>query len=237
MALDATFEDGGLIVEEYDWVYPYIKSLNEFCKVIDTATGKQVPITFPGERAFADSTTKVKIGNIETKRETLPLPYMSLVLLDMQYDSTRAQSGHYRKLQYSHDNKQVYSVKFPEPYNLIFQLDIRCKTNLEWFRIMRALHLKGIVHSATTIFAIIGTFGNQSHYVQIDGPQDNSDLEVGDNTDRKIRKTYTFTVEGWLLNIPEKIPTIRYTTIEVQDPDTAEVLESYTIDGHLFPAT
>lgn len=223
-----SLEEHGLIQEETTWVYPYIQAVTDFCKVIDPIYERQIPITPPPERAFASATSKVKIGGQEVKRATIPLPYMSIQLLDIVPDPTRFQSAGYRKIQYSHDTNQTYNISYPEPYDLTFQLDIRHKTNQEWHRIMRAFHANRIRHSSAHIYVPIGLFGKQFHHVEVEGPVDNSDLEPGDNRDRALRKTYTLIVKGWMLNTPAKVTTVRKFTYDEVNQHTDEVLESHT---------
>lgn len=213
-----TNEEYGIILEDSQWVYPYVKAVMDFCTIQDPESGSIIPIVYPPERAFADKTSEVTVRGVRTKQDTLPLPYMSLVLQDLVFDPERYQGARFRKLQYTSDRNMVYGSRYPEPYTYVFQLDIRHRNNLEWYRILKAFHLGRIFKSAAHIQIPMGAFGSQLHRIDIEGPVDNSDLEAGDNRDRALRKTYTLNVQGWLLAGPiERTPSVKYTNIEFKE--------------------
>ena len=224
-------QEQGILSIPDDWEERYITAMKAACTLIDPVTKKQIPLHYPTERAFSDTTSKVKIKGVEEKRGTLTLPHTTLVHVDTNYDPNRRGGGRFRKLQYSSDFRRVYGMKYPEPYDLVFQYDIRSKYNAEDQRLRKVFHQNKIEHGAFYLRMELEPFGKQNFVrVEVDGPTDASELEPGDNRDRTIRKTYTLTVKAWMFDEPYKVPTAITFHFDAKDSSTGEILDSYEYD-------
>lgn len=218
------------------WIRPYVQALFDFCRIVDPQTGAEVPLIFATpERPYAAQISQLIRDGKVFPPGALPLPAMSLSFVDAVFDDARAHSWQFRRLGFDRDARHVWTAPYPEPYNLLFQLDMRSKYNNEVWRMMQQYQTK-FRRGAWCLTVDMGPFGIQQFIrVETSGPRDASDLEPGDDRERTIRKSISLTVYGWLVLPATKVRTIRAASIDLQDPRTEEIYGTSRLefpDGH-----
>lgn len=228
---DSTLQERGLIQEVPEWLRPYAQATKDFCYLEDPRTEEEVPLIFAtSERPFSEQALEyIDKDGKKKRRDTIPLPIASLTFTSHIPDMSRYQKFPLRKLQYGSDRNQVYGMSYPQPKNLLFELDIRTKYMNQMWRLEQVIESR-LDHGDARLLVDLGALGVIGHRLSMEGPVDNSDLEPGESRERTLRKTWTITVEGWLSKIVEKTPSARRFSISEEDPDTGEVFRTYTLE-------
>lgn len=227
---DRTLEEKGLIEEIPEWIRPYLKAVYDFVQISDPKDGAPVPVVVATpERPFADEALVYEKGGKLERRDTIPLPVASLMLSTHLFDASRYQGFPERRLQRTSDSRAMYQVEHPTPQNFIFEFDLRTKASFTMWRLEQEFESR-FKHGATVLWVDLGPIGVQRHHMTVEGPVDNSDLEPGEARDRSLRKTWTLTVEGWLVKPVVRVPTVRKTALGIVNVDNDESLGEIVLE-------
>lgn len=234
-----TEEERGLIQLESDWIRPVVESMFDFVrlkhKVLLTLKGdstRQVlvekdilQIFATPERPYAKAVQDLERRGYFERTGQLPMPVVSLELADFSFDPSRYVRGHVR-LQLNDDKTQIFYAEYPQPYNFVFQVDLRTRWkdgDSQLWSLMQQFQQK-FDHGAAYIEVDMGPYGKKIQRMEVEGPQNTSDLDVGDNKERALRRTWTLSLQSWLVTPVQKVPTIRVVTLEELNAETGESL-------------
>jgi hypothetical protein len=146
------------------------------------------------------------------------------------------------KIWHGNDQNEVFTLPFPLPYDLTYQVDFYTKTqqDMQW---LRGAFLSRFSYTDETFLTNeFPGYGTKLIPIQLSRIDDLTDLEP-DERRREIRNTATFTAKAWIFRVPLLKKTIRTINVAMidagSDPenlyDCSDFLEWYCdIDHYTF---
>jgi hypothetical protein len=221
--------DRGWCQELTPWIRPYAESLFAFCRLRDPESGKLITqvVTTP-EKPFADQIRDMMKDGRLVKSEAMPFPICAITFLDSFLDESRYNDSAYRTLQYSQDAKKVFQLKHPQPYDLLFQFDVRSKFSSEIWELIRQFALK-LTRSAAYLEVDLGPLRGQFVRAEFQGPTDSSELTVPDPAGRSFKRTWSITFKGWLVPDVTTAPTMVDFSFQERDATDNTLYNEYLL--------
>lgn len=227
----------------------------KYLDVNNNATYIPIPRVFSSpERAYTDMATVIQKSTGKSVAITnVPRPFFSIIRNVMKFDDSRYvfpgqyiafqdnTSGEYRTDSTFYNALKTNSNLWPNT-NYIYQefptpVDIKYTVEL-WG--------KNIRHLDDISVGVMRLFRNKFFMVQVpfdapvnkqqvamffDGETDNSNIEPGFTENRTERRTYEFTIKGWIFNTPSIIRPVL--TMDIGIYDYSEVLNTYELAATL----
>lgn len=215
--------------------YPYDRAIIDVIRSRIKMFESQVPVVFATPdryyaeyrnylRALSPDTVDENIDNSEelynkqmvdrphfqdANSKILPLPFIAVQRISQTFVQDRWHKRLWRKIKFTSDRNGVYQSRTPQPYDLGYQIDV-------WVK--KQSHMNAIVSTMLgwfdpdLILAVDhgepwGIDGNV--HAKLDGVNDTSDLEPGEDQNRKLRKTIDITVQAKLFTDAWVTPTVR----------------------------
>lgn len=216
----------------------YDSAVLEFCKI--KLNGVEVPAIgpLPPQRAWARMSEILKGKDPRTNQDPtfIPLPIISIIRLPEQPNMERFRRADVtRKLKYSDDMNSCSVGESPMPYDIPYQVDIWAYNADDFFTIREAFmrkwrnQVKAIPVDHGPPLGIFNVYAKYTNGV------DNSDFE-SEESDRALRFTFTFTVEGFLAFPTREVKTVRKTVFKAvlsnQPLTKPESTDEVTIHEH-----
>jgi hypothetical protein len=200
---------------------PYDEAVSRFLTVTlrpDTADPNVQLIVRPVmagmQKEFSDQASidpkASKSKNIKDDK-TVKLPASSLSRLGWELDLTRWSRAPYRMIKWSEEGDRVMQSARPLPFEVMYQLDLWTKYRSTMNQFIRQVAVKFVHREVWLSVNTGGAFGVKRVPLKLafGGPQDLTDLELDENTDRTIRAAFTFNMDAWVFPDVEMIPTVR----------------------------
>ena len=121
----------------------------------------------------------------------------------------------------SEDQKKIYLMPWPLPFNLSFQIDIWTKTGQDMLFLISAILARFNFVDETYLKATFPGYGRQPLRLVLDRWDDTSSIEVGEG-ERELRNTLTVTLFGWIFRTPilkRTIENVHIVAIDGSPPD------------------
>ncbi len=119
------------------------------------------------------------------------------------------------------DQKSIYLLPWPIPFNLTYQIDLWTKTGQDMLFLRSAILARFTHVDETYLKATFPGYGRQLLRLSLDRWDDTSSIETGEE-ERELRNTLTITLYGWLFRVPTLKKTIEnahVVTIDGSPPD------------------
>lgn len=139
--------------------------------------------------------------------KTVAEPALSVRRLSPMFDNSRFTPLLIRKLQIMDRNRAWLQSRFPLPYDIHYQIDIRAKYRTHLNQIMTQIQLKFLDYYVPVTVEWGGPFGSKSIYLSIEQVLDNSILEADETGEALLRSTVTVLLKGWFLQKLTTTPT------------------------------
>lgn len=166
--------------------------------------GSAVPtIMSTPARAEADFMKVLCIG----EREALPLPRIAVQRTGITHDQQRFCIGNYRRMRYTPDRNAVQVGRHPSPYNLDYQINFWDKYRGRLSYLVEH-YLDRFDPNYRIVIDFGPTWGKFDCHSIITSVDDASELEPGEEGDRKLRMNVSITVESWMMKEARWFPTL-----------------------------
>ena len=196
--------------------------------------GKLVPAVFATpDRAVARLRRDLKIANTDN----IPLPYISITRTNIAPDQTRyigyPWRAHYLRMARGGKAKEI--GKPPIPYNLDYQISFWDRYRWRLNDIVET-YLDRFIPTQRILIDFGPPWGVFECNVTLNSVDDASELEPGEEADRKLRMNVSISVETWLVRSTEWVPTMleghtTYRGVENEVEDLSDQTPEY-IDDH-----
>jgi len=170
------------------------------------------------ERAFAKlkDVLQKKYGDRAEHLKNMPYPYASISRLGSTFSPVRYQGrGLFRANSNSADNELAYTVQWPLPWDMNYQIDFwartvdTAQTFQQWFEADTTPEGNLLVD----LTPVWPPFGKKIVFTTNSGITDNTILEP-EGEQRAVRLTATLTVKSWILMPPVPIRTVHRILVE-----------------------
>jgi hypothetical protein len=146
----------------------------------------------PMNKAFSESTAT----QMQTDRKDL-LPRISVVRTGVELSMERSLARQKVRKWKMLENGSHASADVPRAYNITYQIDIEARQSAHALNILWLI-LYDVDPDITISIDFEGNIGKKYSHINLQGYNDNSDLDLTEDTDISIRKTMDFELEGWL---------------------------------------
>jgi len=163
-------------------------------------------------------------GEAQRKPEVTPLPFASLGRIGVGLDLTRYVRFYFRRRYYTADRTKYYGMKRPLPINLSYQVDLWARDlfDLDDLANQMLLRLEADYFYLTVEHPF--PMGEKIVYTKFEGVVDKSDLEPAEQQ-RVLRKSFTFTVHGWLAYPADEYGIVETAGIEIDRSEDLEEID------------
>jgi len=165
---------------------------------------KKIPVVFATpRRALARLAKALRIKNTAN----IPMPYISVNRINETLDQTRFNYSSWRNLKYTEDKTAVLKGKHPVPY--LFDYQIHFWTKYRWeLQTLLEQYLRRFVPTYRQSVDFGQPWGIFECNTVQNGIEDMSELEPGEEAERKLHKVVAIQIGTWLMPVTEWVPTM-----------------------------